>query len=506
MTTPSPTQWFEVSLLSDVVITRRWASEGAHESLDYLPGSIMAGIVAARVRPFKEDWILGGGMQFSDALPLREQHLLYPMPLNLHLAKRQRAGTPINGLDASFWSGTNFVPRKQCREGYLLPDGQRIELGTSFRQKTAIDRDQFGRSKDGQLFGYQALNRGASFAFQVTGTEDALHAAQQALCSAGPVRLGRSRSAEFGAAEIKPLSVTPVLPQQVPDGARVALYLVSDAQPLRDGMPCLEPDAKAFDLEKFGLEPCLPECFLRTRRYSPWNSFWKGHTTERQVLVRGSVLVFKRKDGAHLSAEQLHAITEQMRRGVGACVNEGLGWIQVNPVFVINPPTIRQVAGPKLTAATEEPPPEKAPQQPDDDLIKFLANRADNAEVRLQAIKLGQEWAEKLAGVCKQHRHDKQPVPGKSQWAGIRRYAAQAGGDLAQLLSSLNAYCVQGGLKTKDGRVRGTRVAQWVGLHEEINKLLDSKKENPRLAALALMQAAIEMARKLGRKEGRDNE
>ena len=70
-------KYFEVELLSDVVITERSATEGGHRSLDYLPGSVFLGVAAKRMYDDlskDESYSLfhSGKMRFGNAYPVVE--------------------------------------------------------------------------------------------------------------------------------------------------------------------------------------------------------------------------------------------------------------------------------------------------------------------------------------------------------------------------------------------------------------------------------------------------
>ena len=165
----------KLTLLEDVIVNERPATEGAHASLDYLPGVLLLGAAAARLyaglsRP--EAWTLfhSGQVQFGDALPLVDEHPGWPMPLCWHEKKSEKAITngridPAKVSKGRFTDDENAQP-KQLRAGYVRADGRHLSGHKSFRMKTALDPAS-GRIAEAQLFGYESIDAGQTFVARV---------------------------------------------------------------------------------------------------------------------------------------------------------------------------------------------------------------------------------------------------------------------------------------------------------------------------------------------------
>ena len=107
-------------------------------------------------------------------------------------------------------------------EGAILED-----LGLTYRMKTAIDRTA-RRSAEGKLFGYEALPAGSIFRCRVQGDRQEDLERVNRWIGGQRLRLGRSRSAEYGAVEVKPLTSSGGIRPSPGDPRQLVLYLLSD--------------------------------------------------------------------------------------------------------------------------------------------------------------------------------------------------------------------------------------------------------------------------------------
>ena len=198
-----PCKSFIVTLLSDVSITADAATVGGHSGLDYLPGSLFLGAAAAEARrrgiPFSPDLFLSGKVRFLDALPLIDGERGFAIPLCYHRKK----GESWEGKESvNLLSDLPDGQAKQWRRGYMNTRGEVLEIGLESRMKTAIDRN-FRRSKESQLFGYESIPEGTRFLMSVQADDDKKLEEAVSYLSRDTLRLGRSRSAEYGAVRIE---------------------------------------------------------------------------------------------------------------------------------------------------------------------------------------------------------------------------------------------------------------------------------------------------------------
>lgn len=474
-----------VTLLSDVSITADAATVGGHSGLDYLPGSLFLGAAAAECvrqgRPFDADFFLSGRVRFLDALPVIGDERAFAVPLCFHREKGEpwEGRPPLNLVSEE----ANGQP-KQWRSGYMNAEGQVLEIRLDSRIKTAIDR-RFRRSSESQLFGYESIPGGTLFRMEVQADSDEDLASAVSLLTGGAVRLGRSKSAEYGAVLIEEAGARGLKNSTAPDGL-VYIQLMSDLALASDGMPALIPEGAHFGLE--GAELLPGRTFLRTRVYSPWNAFHNCRTTERQVLCKGGVIAF-RTPGEINPAD----LQKRLSKGVGLYREEGLGQVMVNPEWLAKPPALRKYAPAKSAAGAEAP---------SSDLAVYLVNKTEKASYSWEAFTTGVEWAREWSRFCKTVAGEGNKVPGKSQWGSIRELAVQSGGDRNSLLKKLEEFCTKD-LRAKIWNLEVRRGGEMQSIYRRIERAVKGP-ENEKLACLALFHASVEMSRRLSGKDGKE--
>ncbi|MBO0613278.1 hypothetical protein [Thiothrix fructosivorans] len=429
-----------ITLLDDCIFSERNATEGAHQALDYIPGGALLGAVAARLYsgmpPAQAfDWFHSGKMRFGNAYPLTtNRQRTFPMPACWHQAKGK---SPIEGdkIEAGkVWRldkrENNALPEnqqpQQLRSGYLALDGQLAETHKSFRMKTAIDAEK-GRAKDSALFGYDALQAGQRFYAQIS-CDDAMTAADMAKLETvlkQPLLLGRSRSAEYGRATIEILKTSQSLPSDKTASKEITLWLLSDLMTLDEhGQPTLSPAPQHLGLPKGKL--IAENSFLRTRRYSTWNAHKQGYEMERQVICKGSVLVFKLNDGETLTDKHI----QQIASGLGVERQAGLGQVWLNPPLLTGEKPQFATPAPLISKPTEHKEPAKKPE-----LIAWLEAQQTQKVSKQGFAKEAKQIARGYQTLMKSVRELKgldtsvHVGPSHSQWGAVLA-AAKSRGDL----------------------------------------------------------------------------
>ncbi|SMG45172.1 hypothetical protein [Dethiosulfovibrio salsuginis] len=481
---------YRVDLLSDVAITADAATIGGHRGLDYLRGSIFLGAaVASSMKDggdFSPELFLSGKVRFLNAYPLADGLPAFPFPLCFHKVKGEewKGARPWNSLTDEHLTGGRQP--KQWRSGYLSTKGQVVEIPMEHRMKTAVDRGS-RRSQEGQLFGYQSIPKGTSFLWTLQADEkDDLEMVHRWLTEA-PVYLGRSKGAEYGSVRIsavEPVGAENSPPVRHPEDL-VVLYLLSDLALSRDGLPVLLPEGRDFGLE--GVKLDWERSSIKVDRYAPWNGFFNSRMTERQIISKGSVLVFSPdpKNGGTVDLEEL---SSRLSRGVGLFTEEGMGQILVNPRWVLEPP--------ELKAGTD--PSSDRPSQPDTPLVRFLKRKTDRAEFSDEALITARKWAKSWYSLAKKLLGDGQEVPSKAQWGTVRQLSLRFMDRPGDLMKELEKFCTED-LRKKawEGSiyVSGRNLSLYQALIESMTKKPDER------SCLALHLAAIEMGRMMSRSD-----
>ena len=172
---------FRCELITDIILNVKAATEGNQNTLDFIPGNNFLGIVAMGYDKFSVqqqlDLFHNGTVRYGDAHPVNKgsairslrvpASMYYPKLLSLfercyihHAYSRSMDHEGMNG-------GSQQL--KQSREGfYEFSDGVGMKVTTSksFAIKSAYDRSK-RRAKDSQMFGYESIQKGAEFLFEV---------------------------------------------------------------------------------------------------------------------------------------------------------------------------------------------------------------------------------------------------------------------------------------------------------------------------------------------------
>lgn len=392
-----------ITLQDDCIFSERNATEGAHQALDYIPGSALLGAVAAQIYSKLDNqqafnWFHSGKMRFGNAYPLtKDGHQTFPIPACWHQVKGKSPIDEGKIDDGKVWRldkcKNNALPDnqqpQQLRAGYVSLDGCVAETHKSFRMKTAIDAEK-GRAKESALFGYDALQAGQRFYAQISCDDAITEAAiaQLRTTLSKSLLLGRSRSAEYGRASIEILETSQSLPSDKFNGQEITLWLLSDLMVLDEyGQPTLSPKPEHLGLPEGQL--LAENSFLRTRRYSTWNAYKQGYEMERQVISKGSVLVYKLE--SPLSTEHLQLIDA----GLGIERQAGLGQVWLNsPLLAGEKPHFEKSVAPLADKAEKPPKPATEPeliawlrkQQGDKDSKQNVAREAKHIARGYQAL------------------------------------------------------------------------------------------------------------------------
>lgn len=458
---------FRVRLLSDVVVSASSAHAGQHRGLDFLPGALFLGVVARRYDAFAPEvrWDLfhSGRVRFGCAYLLGTgDRAAVPVPLAWEMPKdgpaddgrvmvENHAREPETPRCLPADDGRIMVERpaprpggKQMRTGYVAQPMDdvvsRSVVATAFRRKTAVNPWRRNAARSGHLFGYEGIQAGQDFWFQVTwgkGISEAVRSEVREMLS-GTVGLGRSRSAEYGQAAIAPWTPVGLPGHGLTDGQTMAaFYLLTDTCFIEGdtGAPTLRPTATAF-----GLPPtweAKPEhTFVRGRRYAPYNAWRHVFDPERLVATCGSVFVFT---GPALGPEAVRHVCETLDDGVGLHLQDGLGHVIAEPWCLARDRYV-------VTEVTVSKGPQAKP--PDEALVDWLVGDRYAARVLPDlAAALAAEYEshfrrlyEDVVGEAR--RRGEQPsavAPSRAQWGEVRQRAQRAGS-----LAALRAALIQG--------------------------------------------------------------
>lgn len=329
---------FKCTLLTDVILNQKSATEGSGQTLDFIPGNNFLGIVASQLYDngvtAEEALVLfhSGDVKFGDAHPSKEGIRGVKIPASMFYPKQGEMEKEcyihhlVKDLSAKRMKDMQL---KQCRSGFYCfssdngrLQAEKVQVNRNFAIKSAYDKAS-RRSKDEMMYGYESLEKGSIFYFEVCfGETSEGYKEKVKECLVGERRIGRSRTAQYGLVKIEecnygqPCSKTPTDDKYVTVYADGRLIFLDEW-----GIPTFQPSAE--DLGLPGGKICWDKSQIRTFQYAPWNYKRQTYDTDRCGIEKGSVFVVEAGQPS-LNADY-----------VGVYQNEGFGKVIYNPCFLL---------------------------------------------------------------------------------------------------------------------------------------------------------------------------
>jgi len=452
--------YFELELLEDAILRGSPGRTSTGAGLDFVPGANLLGVAARRYAAVGDElaWDLfhGGRVRFGDARLVEEgtDAPVVPAPMAFHLPKGRRTRHLFDG--AKDYTRAKPQPGYEPLVGQFGPAGGRETVNRRFTLRTAVDPTS-GRALENHLFGVESLVAGAKLRFTVDidlpEPSSARAADEVRAAFRGPIRLGRSRNAECGLAEISELTGAdaettpwPEWPPGEPTDSLV-IWCASEVVLLDPitGTPTARPTSAHFGLGCATLD--ATRTFVRTTRWSPFNGFRMRPDVERVALKAGSVLTFTNLPEDFEIAE----CRARLERGVGLGRAEGLGRVMVHPAIFDKGRggllAVRRDEEDEDTSTADGVLPEETALS-GDPLFEWVRPRMARARADHDALERAQTefhgWFRRLTV--------RRGAPTRTQWAAVRNYARRrahgriegARGALLADLFSAEGFCRRG--------------------------------------------------------------
>lgn len=334
------TMKFECTLLTDVILNQKAATEGGNNTLDFIPGNAFLGIAASRYDEYTSaeasEIFHSGRVRFGDAHPAYSKGgkavRTLRVPASYFYPKLKTLSEACyvhHQYERSHDTANDGSPQqlKQSRAGFYAfsgGEGVKMSLETSFAIKSAYDRTR-RRSMDEKMYGYESLDAGAVFLFEVEAESDEL-AGRIKESLIGRRRIGRSRTAQYGLVEIKEAEYEDVKSSDKTFlcGNDKCATVYADSRLIfldRNDEPTLQPTAEDLGID--GGTIIWEKSQVRTFQYAPWNGKRMTRDAERFGIEKGSVFVVRLEKDLHFES-----------RYVGVYRNEGFGKVIYNPAFL----------------------------------------------------------------------------------------------------------------------------------------------------------------------------
>lgn len=409
---------YKCKLLTDVILNTKSASEGPNQTLDFIPGSTILGIVAAKLyneenKAIAFDLFHTDKVRYGDAHPLvgNVRTLRIPAALYYPKGKKVEEGCYVSYKTDFQSEKLKKIQPKQCRTGFydlVSNEATQVHIETNFSIKSAYDRVQ-RRSKDSMMYGYQSLPKGLEYVFSITTEEDNL-ADKIDGAIIGTHRMGRSRTAQYGLVAIEQFDYTEAESTKNAILEQVEIY--ADGRLIfmdEDGFPTFQPTPSQLGIDIEGAEIDLNKSQIRTFQYSPWNYKRQCFDTDRCGIEKGSVIVVTLPKGKSFTPQSTV---------IGNYQNEGFGQVIYCPRFLQsdeNGLSVLHFSNKKIKSDEED---ENIEITSHSDLIKYITRKKNQEESRGEIYKRVNEF-------IKEHGDDFKDARFSSQWGTIRGLAIQ---------------------------------------------------------------------------------
>ena len=393
---------FEITFKSPVILQASSNTQGKMSSLDFIPGSAFLGMAASRYGEFSDPFKIfhSGAVKFCDASPIKDGKEFFKIPLSYFHEKLDNGKIYNHHLlnDTEF---EKFTQLKQMRSGYINDKNEQLSMDLDFSQKSAYDKEK-RRSMDSQMYGYEAFRAGMKWRFSVkfepSVSEYDMNRVKETLEHS--TRLGKSKSAEYGAVKIKFIGENTDKIQTFTPPENYTFIYAKSRLALIDKCGNPSYDVKYIlpnlDDDKVDYEKTQ----IRISNFTPYNGARATKDYERACINKGSVIALK-----DLSDEQII----ELKNGVGAYLSEGFGEVLINPWF-LNGGDAQDRPIKLQYQEKEEQAHVSLPIK--SDLAKFLKQKKNAKD---QALKI----AEEVANFIGDHKNKFNKIS-NSQWGAIR--------------------------------------------------------------------------------------
>lgn len=323
--------YYKLKTIDNVVLPAKIQTELALDSLDFIPGSTIYGLMAGSLydegNPIQTlDLFHNGSVRFLDGR-LYHQSLGEAMaiPRNLFYEKddpEKSSCFPQSEIyREGIRSGKIYEQYKKGNFFYKDKEFFRATVKTAIDFKTAIDYDS-KTALDEQLFLYKSIARGQEFLIKVTAENESYLNLIKEKLSDRTARIGRSKTAEYSRVHFTWLRRKEM--SSIEKNGDLKVFLASRTTFVDEyGNFSLNPGIEDFGFSSGEID--WSSSFIRTSSYAPFNSKRNTREWERPHFAPGSIITLRNAKKQFKDIEFF---------GLGVLKNEGFGEALINPPFL----------------------------------------------------------------------------------------------------------------------------------------------------------------------------
>lgn len=349
---------YQVKILSPVLFSTQSGDMNMTATLDYIPGSAILGVLAGRyiqIKNLKEahkddefyNWFLSLGIIFSNAYPCKDSKKYLPVPFSIQIKKNDEWK---NGRKTTDLLRNHLDPKEQMEtiNGYcnIVDDTiQKFSPSKSLNFHHARPDRIKGHSTEGLIFNYESIDPGQLFEGEIIGDETVLKKFVELIGNEFPIKLGRSRTAQYGQAELKILSEQPEK-IEIEDKLENEIYLTFLSPTIlynENGFPSTSLKSLARYLsEALGIRQdqiMIEKSFKKPVEIENFIAVWKLKKPSEVAFEAGSCFLIQ-IDGWNDSIKS--KLIELQKDGIGERRGEGFGRIALNRWHKENSYTVKK--------------------------------------------------------------------------------------------------------------------------------------------------------------------
>ncbi len=333
---------YKIKTVSPVLISSISGDVNMIATMDYIPGTTILGLFAARyikknklndahIDKHFYNWFLNGSLKFSNAYLTvyheeREIELL-PTPLSIHKEKADE-----NNILNLIMNETEELTMPVGKYSYVSSGDILIESPEKIIN-FHHSRDRLkGHSEEGTIFNYESLIEEQAFSGFIFGKKEDLGQFKDIFGDKVFAHVGRSKNTQYGKAEIELLNIDEFKVDELEDNELTVTFISPAILLNKFGYPEISIDvlkeylANFLNLNEGDFDIERP--FAKSESVENFVSVWRLKKPLDKAFSAGSTFNIKFKN--ILSDELKERLKALQIEGIGERKNEGFGQIKIN--------------------------------------------------------------------------------------------------------------------------------------------------------------------------------